>query len=118
MRRRTVTFTVLLAFGAYVSFSLVTGVLVCEGALRPQRRPLSPAAEIESEQRARDSHADFKAVSVPASDGVVLRAWLIRPQTDNQQAVILLHGMSNNRTGMNGYAEIFLRHHYYCLDAR
>ncbi len=51
---------------------------------------------------------------------ITLRAWLLTPNQANANAVILLHGLSDNRVGMTGYAELLLNHHYTILqpDAR
>ncbi|HXM69514.1 MAG TPA: alpha/beta fold hydrolase [Thermoanaerobaculia bacterium] len=44
----------------------------------------------------------------------------MRPKDGNGNAVILLHGHTDNRMGTIGYAELLLRHHYLVLmpDAR
>jgi alpha-beta hydrolase superfamily lysophospholipase len=47
-------------------------------------------------------------VAITASDGAILRAWSIRPHHDNANAVILLHGLGDNRLGTTGYAELLL----------
>jgi hypothetical protein len=59
-------------------------------------------------------------VSISASDGVQLSGWAIRPDHSNGNAVILLHGVSDNRAGMLGSADLFLRRGYFVLlpDAR
>jgi hypothetical protein len=56
----------------------------------------------------------------PASGGVTLRAWSVRPRESNWNAVILLHGPADDRLGMTGYAEVLLRHGFNVLlpDAR
>ena len=50
--------------------------------------------------------------SVRASDGVELRGWKIRPASPNGDWILLFHGVSDNRTGVLGAAEILLRHGY------
>src|SRR5690242_9331386 len=49
-----------------------------------------------------------------------LKGWRVRPHTGNGNIVILLHGLSDNRLGMVGYAEILLDHGFSVLmpDAR
>ena len=59
--------------------------------------------------------ARLQDVSVIASDGVVLRAWFARPTADGGDAVILLHGVGDNREGMTGFAELFLSKGYEVL---
>src|SRR5206468_134282 len=59
-------------------------------------------------------------VSITASDGMVLRAWVIQPHHANGNAALLLHGLADNRLGMTGYAQLLLRHGLVVLlpDAR
>src|SRR5262249_33026672 len=49
---------------------------------------------------------------VRAADGALLRGWKVRPQQPNGDWVLLFHGVSDNRTGMLGAAELLLRHHF------
>jgi len=48
------------------------------------------------------------------------RAWTIRPHHPNGEAVLLLHGLGDNRIGMTGYAQLLVVHAYTVLlpDAR
>jgi dipeptidyl aminopeptidase/acylaminoacyl peptidase len=63
---------------------------------------------------------EFRDAEVTAADGVVLRGWFMRPEESNGDAVILLHGVSDNRMGMYGYGKWLTRNHYMVLlpDAR
>ena len=69
---------------------------------------------------AQEDAADFRDVEVKTPDGVVLRAWFIRPRQWNGDAVILLHGVSDNRLGTYGYGKWLVQNHYSVLmpDAR
>jgi uncharacterized protein len=51
---------------------------------------------------------------------MTLRGWFLTPRLGNDNAVILLHGVSDNRLGMYGYAKWLLDNHYAVLlpDAR
>lgn len=103
----------------YLVLCLVGGVLLAELQLRPWRMPLrheSAASQIAQTYY----HADLQNVSVNAIDGAVLRAWYVVPEKDNGSAVILLHGVGDNREGVGGYARLFLDHGYRVLlpDAR
>ncbi len=49
---------------------------------------------------------------VRASDGMLLRGWKVRPPQASGDWVVLFHGVSDNRTGMLGHAEMLLRHGY------
>ncbi len=59
--------------------------------------------------------AVLQDVSITASDGVRLQASFARPANANGDAVILLHGLGDNRLGMMGYAGLFLSHGYAVL---
>jgi pimeloyl-ACP methyl ester carboxylesterase len=115
MRRLVIT---LLAF--YLLLSIVAGVFLCDGTLHPLRRPLAPAGEAQAALLVRQSNASLRDISIVTPDRLTLRAWLLTPAEPNQQAAILLHGLSDNRTGMIGYAELLLAHHFTVLmpDAR
>jgi hypothetical protein len=89
-------------------------------ALHPGRRALTPKAEALAQAVAARNHAVLAEVAVTASDGATLRGWSIRPLHGNGDAVILLHGVADNRMGMIGYADLLLHHGYAVLlpDAR
>jgi hypothetical protein len=96
------------------------GVLATEWALHPGRRSLGPNSEAQAHAIAERNHAKLAEVTVVAGDGVTLRGWSIRPLQGNGDAVILLHGHTDNRAGMLGNAELLLGHGYSVLlpDAR
>lgn len=64
--------------------------------------------------------SELADVAIAARDGVTLRAWSIRPANSNGNAVILLHGLGDNRAGVTGYAELLLGRGFSVLmpDAR
>ena len=64
--------------------------------------------------------SELQDVRMAAFDDAPLRAWFIHPHRGNGDAVILLHGLGDNRLGMVGYAEMLLDHGYSVLmpDAR
>ncbi|HLV87192.1 MAG TPA: alpha/beta fold hydrolase [Candidatus Sulfotelmatobacter sp.] len=110
----------LLGLMLYVGLCGVGGIFLADGALHPERRPLTEAA-IEGMRRMTISEdASFEDVSVAAADGVRLRGWLARPRSGNGSAVILLHGLADNRSGMTGYSQLLLAHGFSVLmpDAR
>ena len=49
---------------------------------------------------------------VRAPDGVELHGWKIRPRSPNSDWMLVFHGVSDNRTGVLGAAELLLRHGY------
>src|SRR5215469_12932577 len=105
--------------GVYLLLAAVAGVVIGEGSLKLQRRPLRHRQEA-AETVARRYRAELKEASLTAADGVTLRAWFIHPQTYNGSAVVLLHGITDNREGVAGYGKLFLDHGYAVLlpDAR
>ncbi len=91
-----------------------------EATLHPGRRSLSTKDEMLVQAMARNRDSDLGEVAILARDGATLNAWSIRPRASNGKAVILLHGLSDNRLGMVGYAELLLGHGFSVLmpDAR
>jgi uncharacterized protein len=106
--------------GAWLIGCSAIGIVVTEWALHPGRRLLGPNAETLAQAIAQRNHAELADVSVVTGDGVTLRAWNIRPAHGNGDAVILLHGHTDNRAGMLGNADLLLRHGFSVLlpDAR
>ena len=95
-------------------------MLVADGTLHPAKRPLSGDEVAAMKQCAQALDASFEDVSIPAADGVILRGWILHPTDGNRDAVILLHGLADNRMGMTGYAQLLLAHGFTVLlpDAR
>ena len=110
----------LLAFLIYLAACAVAGIYVADGTLHPGRRPLTneEAAAVRGSIQA--VAADLSDVSITTPDGVPLSAWLIKPQRASRNAVILLHGLGDNRLGMTGYARFLFEHGFSVLlpDAR
>src|ERR1700722_2268995 len=96
------------------------GIFAVESALHPPRTLAGPEGEAEVQSVAARDDAVLADVSIRAEDGAALIAWSIRPQTGNGNAVILLHGVEDNRAGTLSYADMLLRHGYSVLlpDAR
>src|SRR3974377_340760 len=91
----------------YALLCVVAGVLVAEGTLHPQRRTLDPQGATAAEQLFQRTASTLEDVSIRSHDGLLFKGWLIRPIAPNGGAVLLLHGLSDNRLGMIGYAELF-----------
>jgi len=104
----------------YLIFCIAAGVLLADGTLRPSRRLLTQQDRDTMKDLTRSHGGDLEDVSLTARDGAALRAWLIRPPDDNGNAVMLLHGLAENRVGMAGYAQLLLAHSFSVLlpDAR
>lgn len=94
--------------------------MAAEMTLHPGRRPLGTHAKENASDVAARNGAELTEVAVTAVDGVTLHAWSIRPFHGNGDAVILLHGHTDNRAGMLGNADLLLRHGFAVLlpDAR
>lgn len=109
----------LLACGAYLLFAVMGGVFVAEGSLHLRRLPLRHEQEAAAQAREK-YHAQLQDVSIQAADGVLLKGWYVHPEHFNGNAVILLHGITDNREGVAGYGKLFLDHGYAVLlpDAR
>src|ERR1700751_3079718 len=108
------------AFLLYLAFCSVGGILLADGALHPTRRSLTREDASAFAQRIQPLHAVVQNVSITAPDAAILRAWLVRPPQSNGDAVLLLHGLGDNRLGMTGYAQLLLAHGFTVLlpDAR
>jgi pimeloyl-ACP methyl ester carboxylesterase len=115
MAKRRISKIFAVVFGLYISLSLAAGAFVAEGALHPVRRQLTPDDVKDEMARARDENAALTDAAITTTDGIRLRAWDLRPENANGDAVILLHGLSDNRLGMTRYADLFLRHGYRVL---
>jgi uncharacterized protein len=90
----------------YAVFCAILAVFLGGLAFRPLR------IRITKRQSAEATAARFGAalqdVSITASDGSHLQGWFARPAYGNGDAVMLLHGVGDNRQGMMGFAELFL----------
>lgn len=103
----------LISAGIYVLLSALAGAFLAEIALRPGRRPVT--REREAAAIARSLGASLQDVEVNGADGVPLRAWFAEPARPNGNAVLLLHGVSDNREGVGGFAQLFLKEGYSVL---
>jgi uncharacterized protein len=101
------------AIAMYIILSLAFGILMAQLTLSPMRLPLPASAQIALMYK--PWGADMQSVSIQAADGVVLRGWYVVPDHQNGQAVILLHGIGDNRGGVAGYGQAFLRQGYRIL---
>lgn len=104
----------------YLAFCCTAAMFVADGTLHPSRRPLTPEAETTMREIALHLDSGLEDVSITTHDSVPLRAWIIRPHRSNGDAVILLHGLADNRIGMTGYTQLFLDRGFTVLlpDAR
>jgi len=104
----------------YLLGTVFGGIGLGKIALHPASPTISQSEESNAEATAQRNSVEFRDVELETQDGVSLRAWFMRPQEANGNAVILLHGVSDNRIGMYGYGRWLLQNHYSVLlpDAR
>jgi pimeloyl-ACP methyl ester carboxylesterase len=101
------------ALAVYVTMSVVIAVVMAELTLRPMRLPMPDKARIAAMYA--PYAADLQPVVIQAADGVELHGWYSVPEHQNGQAIILLHGIGDNRGGVAGYGQAFLREGYRIL---
>ncbi|HEX4075007.1 MAG TPA: alpha/beta hydrolase [Candidatus Acidoferrales bacterium] len=107
MRRIAYIIIVLILLESAIALA---GRAIGPGVLHPMRLNPDRVAETQAMlDRTGAAKADF---DVRARDGVELRGWKVRPPSPNGDWVLLFHGVSDNRTGVLGAAEILLRHGY------
>jgi hypothetical protein len=105
-------------FGVYALVCIAAAIFLADSTVSPYHRALPANSESNIIQTALNSH--LADVQISTFDNATLRGWYIQSQHSNGDAVILLHGLGDNRLGMQGYAEMFLAHGYSVLmpDAR
>ena len=110
----------LLALILYLTLCVIGGIYVADATLHPARRPLSDNDISAMRDSAHRLNAELRDASITTPDGAMLRAWLIHSHDPNGNAVLLLHGLGDNRLGMTGYAQLLLAHGFTVLlpDAR
>ena len=104
----------------YIVLAIVGGVALAVFSLRLPRHHIQEAQRNIVLAQVSGLHAWLEDVNISAADGTVLRGWYVVPEHSNGAAVILLHGVTDNRLGMAGYGEFLLQHGYSILlpDAR
>ena len=115
----------LLRIGAALLVALLIATVLAgngigAGVLHPARRELTPKLIAQADEAFARVGAKREDIEVVALDGVHLRGWKVRPPAPNGYWVLLYHGVSDNRVGMIGQAELLLRHGYsvVMMDAR
>lgn len=104
----------------FLAAQALAGIFLAEVTLHPGRNVVSPMEETAERGAAGKLDAELSDATIVARDGAALRAWNIRPARSNGNAVVLLHGLGDDRVGMTGYAELFLSRGFDVLlpDAR
>lgn len=101
---------------AYVILGLLLIPLVASALIGPELVPavlhpmnLNPKRGRQTEQMLARTGATKEDFSVRAADGIELHGWKVRARSPNGDWVLLFHGVSDNRTGVLGQAELLLR---------
>ncbi len=118
-RSHAVRRLLLAAFLLYLVLSALAGVVIADVSLKLPRHPLRHQQMVAAIVQ-HDFQTELQNVSITAADGAVLKGWFIHPHEYNGNAVVLLHGITDNREGVAGYGELLLAHGYAVLlpDAR
>jgi len=118
MRRVVRILLYLVLFPAFLS--IAGGWMGAAGFLHPEKRALTA-------DMVRDALLTFKQIGampedfdVRAADGTLLRGWKVRPAQPNGAWVVVLHGVADNRYGMEEHARLLLKAGYgvLMLDSR
>ena len=104
----------LASFVAYLVLSILAGIVIADVSLKLRRLPLRHQQAFATSVRD-DFHAELQDVTITAADGVALKGWFVHPRDYNGNAVILLHGITDNREGVAGYGHLLLEHGYAVL---
>jgi len=102
------------ALATYIVLSIVAGIVIADASLKLHRLPLRHEQMVAAIAQT-EFHAELQNVSLTAADGAVLRGWFIHPRDYNGNAVILLHGITDNREGVAGYGRLLLQRGYAVL---
>src|SRR5580704_8623680 len=86
------------------------GYLIGPGVLHPMN--MNPERDAEMAAMLARTGATKEDFEVRASDGVTLKGWKVRAPEPNGDWIVVLHGVSDNRTGNLGHAEFLLTNGY------
>src|SRR5215468_10297342 len=97
--RKRIRYAALLLLG-YLAVRCAAAAFLMEVTLHPARRALTEHDRARVVEMAGRHDSELADVEMIADDGITLRGWSIRPEKANGEAVILLHGLRDNRVGM------------------
>jgi uncharacterized protein len=113
-RQHRVIFLTGLAFCLCLALTIVSGIVLAEMGLHPGR----VRAQLIGQARIFPAWLPVaeQVVEIRAADGAALRATYADSTLEpNGDTVILLHGVTDSRVGMRGFARLFLAHGYSVL---
>ncbi|HEX6495700.1 MAG TPA: alpha/beta fold hydrolase [Acidobacteriaceae bacterium] len=99
---------------SYLVVTTGASIWLGEQTVHLARNPVPATSAFES-MIASIPHQLLADVSVKAHDGATLRGWFVEPSSWKGASVLLLHGVGDNRTGVTGYAAMFLNAGYAVL---
>ena len=105
---------ILLGVIAYFLLCILAGIVIADFSLKLPRLPLRHKQAIAATVL-NDFHVELQDVTIIAADGATLKGWFVHPRDYNGNAVILLHGITDNREGVAGYGHLLLQHGYAVL---
>src|SRR5512141_297805 len=100
------------AVSIYLVLCTALAFFLASITVHPYRRTLTAETKSTVQNTAAKLSARLTDVAIDTQNQATLRAWFIQPQHGNGNAVILLHGLDDNRLGTVGYAQILLAHGY------
>src|ERR1051326_8632563 len=84
---------------AYFLLCILAGIVIADFSLKLPRLPLRHKQAIAATVL-NDFHVELQDVTIIAADGTTLKGWFVHPRDYNGNAVILLHGITDNREGV------------------
>lgn len=119
-RRSAIRHLLLVVAVLYLVGTIFGGIGLGWIALHPPSATVTPHEEATARMEAAATSEGFSDATLSTPDGSTLKAWFLSPRSPNGDAVILLHGVSDNRLGMYGYGKWLLSKGYAVLlpDAR
>ena len=114
MNKRLQTRILCITAAVYAVASVAMGVALAEFFLHPPKRHVEEAVTFRTRVW-KQFHADVEDVSLKGADGAVLKGWYVKAPRSNGEAVVVLHGITGNRTDPSGLGDIFLRQGYSVL---
>ena len=92
------------------ALSGAAGYLIGPGVLHPGN--FNPERDADMNAMLARTGASKEDFEVRAPDGAALMGWKVRARQPNGEWILVLHGVSDNRTGNIGHAEFLLRNGY------
>ena len=84
------------------------GAVAAEHAIQPVRKPVPPVCPCVAHVRCRDAQTT-------SADGTVLKAWYYEPDAPNDGALLMLHGVGDNRVAVVGLGTVYEKAGYSVL---